>query len=72
MEPSSSSIGTTKEGENMLWGEDNTSETKKEEQQEKGSVVACDFYNSGGLMNLSDEDIVALLMGRRPGNTPLL
>ena len=64
----------------MLWGEENnnnnesgTDEKSGEnnvEQKERGSVVACDFYNSGGLMQLSDEDIVALLMGRRPGNTP--
>jgi uncharacterized protein with NAD-binding domain and iron-sulfur cluster len=26
-----------------------------------GSVVACDFYNAGGLMSLRDEDIVGIL-----------
>ena len=29
-------------------------------EEPQGSVVACDFYNSGGLMPLSDEDIVSL------------
>ena len=28
----------------------------------QGSVVACDFYNAGGLMPLSEEDVVELLM----------
>lgn len=28
---------------------------------EKGSVVACDFYNAGGLLSLSDDDIVKTL-----------
>lgn len=28
----------------------------------QGSVVACDFYNAGGLINLEDEDIVRTLM----------
>ena len=40
----------------------------------RGSVVACDFYNSGSLMALSDADIVAILTGARPapgtGPTP--
>jgi len=27
-----------------------------------GSVVACDFYNAGGLMSLQDEDIVNILV----------
>lgn len=27
----------------------------------RGSVVACDFYNAGGLMSLSDEDIIKTL-----------
>lgn len=34
----------------VLWGGD----------EPQGSVVACDFYNSGGLMPLADEDIVSL------------
>ena len=45
-------------------------EENSAERKEKGSVVACDFYNSGGLMHLSDVDIVALLMGQRPGSLP--
>lgn len=28
----------------------------------RGSVVACDFYNAGALLNLEDEDIVRILM----------
>jgi len=34
-----------------LWGDDTP----------QGSVVACDFYNAGGLMSLSDEDLVKIL-----------
>ena len=30
--------------------------------EEKGSVVACDFYNSGSLMGLDDADIISTLM----------
>lgn len=30
-------------------------------EEPKGSVVACDFYNAGALLPLSDEDIVSLL-----------
>ena len=36
----------------QLWGEDEV----------QGSVVACDFYNAGALLALSDEDITSLLM----------
>ena len=28
----------------------------------QGSVVACDFYNAGGLLPLSDGDLVDLLI----------
>jgi len=38
--------------EQELWGED----------EPQGSVVACDFYNAGALLALSDEDIVDTLM----------
>lgn len=31
-------------------------------QEPQGSVVACDFYNAGGLLALSDEDIISLLL----------
>lgn len=34
-----------------LWGGDEV----------QGSVVACDFYNAGGVMSLSDEDIIKTL-----------
>lgn len=39
--------GNTKE----LWGDDEV----------QGSVVACDFYNAGGVLSLSDEDIINVL-----------
>ena len=32
--------------------------------EDKGSVVACDFYNSGALMSLSDEEILSILKDR--------
>lgn len=40
-----------------LWGE----KEDEEENASKGSVLACDFYNAGGLMSLSNEDIVKIL-----------
>merc|ERR1712087_582330 len=40
----------------QLWGEDDSVD-----EETLGSVVACDFYNSGGLMSLKDEDIVKIL-----------
>lgn len=40
------------ENDKALWG-------GKEPQ---GSVVACDFYNAGGLLALSDDDLVRILM----------
>jgi uncharacterized protein with NAD-binding domain and iron-sulfur cluster len=41
-----------KENEQALWGGDEV----------QGSVLACDFYNSGAIMSLSDEKIVDILM----------
>ena len=41
-----------KENEEGLWGED----------EPQGSVLACDFYNSGALMSLSDDQIIDILM----------
>lgn len=41
-----------------LWGE---SEDTVDESQPRGSVVACDFYNAGALISLSDEDIIKTL-----------
>ena len=32
----------------------------------QGSVVACDFYNAGALLPLSDEEIVRILKEERP------
>jgi len=43
-----------------LWGEDANDDTE-EKAAARGSVVACDFYNAGALMSLSDEDIVNIL-----------
>ena len=31
-------------------------------QEPQGSVLACDFYNAGSLLPLSEEDIISLLM----------
>jgi len=42
----------------QLWGESTSDDAEKES---RGSVVACDFYNSGSLMSLSDEDILKIL-----------
>ncbi|KAL3917052.1 MAG: hypothetical protein SGPRY_006559 [Prymnesium sp.] len=36
----------------LLWGDDTP----------QGSVVACDFYNAGGLSSLSNDDLVDILM----------
>lgn len=41
-----------KENERELWGDD----------EPQGSVVACDFYNAGAVMSLSDEKIIDVLM----------
>ena len=43
--------------EDALWGG-----KKKDEEESRGSVFSCDFYNADALMYLSDEDIVALLL----------
>lgn len=47
----------------FLWGEEPTAEgeTPAMPWDERGSVVAADFYNSGALMSLSDEEIVRVL-----------
>lgn len=42
------------ENQAELWGGNNTTTSK-------GSVVACDFYNAGGLMHLSNDELVRLL-----------
>eukprot|EP01035_Chromulina_nebulosa_P017252 gene17252-22782_t len=44
-----------------LWGDD----------KPQGSVIACDFYNAGGLLALKDEDIVNTLINELlPGAVP--
>jgi uncharacterized protein with NAD-binding domain and iron-sulfur cluster len=43
-----------------LWGEDNSS--IRNDANQRGSVVACDFYNAGSILPLTDEDIVGTLM----------
>lgn len=40
------------ENEDALWGDDTP----------QGSVLACDFYNAGALLSLSDEKITEILM----------
>jgi len=40
-----------------LWGA-----SEPQEGEQRGSVVACDFYNAGALLNLEDDDIVRILM----------
>lgn len=40
-----------------LWGG-----SEPQEGEERGSVVACDFYNAGALLSLDDDDIVRILM----------
>ena len=47
-----------------LWGEDAAEVLDEDDEvveSTRGSVVACDFYNAGGLMSLSDEDIIKTL-----------
>ena len=73
--------GTDKKGEDMLWGKSDSSardnevekeSEKKEEEKEKeirGSVVACDFYNAGALLPLSDKDIISMLIGPTEGES---
>lgn len=59
--------GTDKEGEDMLWGESKDTAVvgdKTESAAERGSVVACDFYNAGALLPLSDKDIITILTGQ--------
>ncbi len=49
--------GGTEEDEEALWGG----------ADKQGSVVACDFYNAGALLGLSDEDVVSTLLGEGGG-----
>lgn len=44
-----------------LWGE---SEDLTDESKPRGSVVACDFYNAGALITLSDDEIIKILSER--------
>lgn len=41
-----------------LWGMDKDDDV---DEASLGSVVACDFYNAGGVLSLADEDIVKIL-----------
>jgi len=43
------------------------SKTESGSETGRGSVVACDFYNSGALMGLSDSDIVDTLLNDQDG-----
>jgi len=51
------------EDDPSLWGDDTEEEgtTTNEHDEPRGSVVACDFYNAGALLSLSDEDIIQTL-----------
>jgi len=46
------------EGSNGLWGE---GDGDGDDDEPRGSVVACDFYNAGAIVSMSDEDIVKTL-----------
>lgn len=46
------------DGMAKLWGEEDGGH---DDSTHRGSVLACDFYNAGGLISLSDEDIVKIL-----------
>jgi hypothetical protein len=59
--------GTDKEGEDVLWGDSKDTAAVgdgTESAVERGSVVACDFYNAGALLPLSDKDIITILTGQ--------
>ena len=59
--------GTDKEGEDMLWGDSKDTAAVgdgTESAAGRGSVVACDFYNAGALLPLSDKDIITILTGQ--------
>merc|ERR1711865_1099973 len=47
------------ENEEALWGDN---------ESPQGSVIACDFYNSGALMSLSDENIIDSWVGKFPSS----
>lgn len=50
------------ENDSLLWGEDEKENDETgDDTSSRGSVVACDFYNAGGLMSMSDDDIIATL-----------
>lgn len=44
-----------KDNQHELWGTESI---------RQGSVVACDFYNAGGLMHLSEDELVRILMDK--------
>jgi len=48
------------EDDPSLWGDDEEGENENGDAP-RGSVVACDFYNAGALLSLSDEDIIRTL-----------
>ena len=47
------------DNEDALWGENGEANATT---TTRGSVVACDFYNAGSLISLSDEKIIDILM----------
>jgi uncharacterized protein with NAD-binding domain and iron-sulfur cluster len=44
-----------------LWGDEKDDSDKSSSSSPRGSVVACDFYNAGGLLSLDDETILSIL-----------
>ena len=49
-------------GMDELWGVNNNDDKDEDkEDMPRGSVLACDFYNAGELISLTDEDIVKIL-----------
>lgn len=44
-----------------LWGETVGDGDEVMSHRERGSVVACDFYNAGALLSLPDDELVRIL-----------
>jgi uncharacterized protein with NAD-binding domain and iron-sulfur cluster len=47
---------------NRLWGKHDDDDDDDDDDLPLGSVVACDFYNAGALLPLTDQDIVEMLI----------
>ena len=44
-----------------LWGVSSEGVSDSDDEVPRGSVVACDFYNGGALLTMSDDDIIKVL-----------